>query len=829
MVQWHECKKKAHGTLLLFQMGDFFEAFYDDALILSKELDLTLTKRQDIPMSGVPVHTIDSYVDKLIQKGYRVSIAEQVEDPDQAKGLVKREVVRIITPATLLNSSLIHEKSNNYFAAVTQVGHLMGLAFLDLTTAEFQVLEFDSEKELQTEIFRLKPKEFLTSDKFNKKHPTFFDEVKKTFTVLYIIQEDWRFDYQLAYESLLSHFGVQNLDGFGLKAMMAAINAGGALLTYVRDTLLHSVSHITQIGTYSTSNYMSIDCMTQNNLELTDSIFEGGKKGTLLEVLDKTETAMGGRMLRQWIKRPLLSVTDIQMRQGAIHSFVSEPRLRSTLKRHLVQIRDLERLMMRISLSSASPRDIKSLGSSFEQIPLIKKELLKDPDPLLCSIEKGLVPLPEMTQLIKEALTDEPPLRIGDGPTFRSGYSSELDELYILNKNGKDWIRDYQLKLREETGIKTLKVGFNRAFGYFIEVSRGQAIKMPESFIRRQTLINAERYISPELKEYEMKVLNAEERIQAIEAELFQALRKKVLSYTTEVTLVAHEIAKLDCLLSLAEVAQEREYVCPNVHLGHELIIELGRHPVIEAINLRERFIANDTHMNGDSDRMLIITGPNMAGKSTYIRQTALLTIMAQMGSFIPAKGASIGIVDKVFTRIGASDNLTQGQSTFMVEMTETANILNNATSRSLVILDEIGRGTSTYDGISIAWAVAEYLLTAEGRKAKTLFATHYWELTKLEERIPGAVNYNVAVQESEDEIYFLRKIVRGGTDKSYGIHVARLAGMPTWVLSRAHEILEHLEENSNRKNAFEPKGAKLKPKLRPKRHFNDYQLALFT
>lgn len=828
MLQWHACKKQAKDALLFFRMGDFYEAFYEDAVILSRELDLVLTKRQGIPMSGVPHHTYEAYLDKLVAKGFRVAIAEQMEDPKQAKGLVKRELVRIVTPGTVINSSLIADKSNNFFASVTRVGSLFGLAVLDLTTSEFRVCEFEQEQDLRNEIHRLRPSELLFSEKFQQKQSLLIEELLQAYRPLLTGVEDWRFDHQLCYNFLTAHFQVHTLDGYGLKGKLAAINAAGALLSHLRDTLCQNITHVAELQTYSTADYLALDPITQRNLELTESRQEGSRKNTLLEILDKTNTSMGGRLLRQWIKQPLLSKQEIIRRQEAIQLLFSQPLLSKRFSELLSEVRDLERLMMKVCTAYASPRDLVALRSSFLPIPEIRSLLMRLPCELFEEMLQHIVPIPEMTNAIENALVDEPPVRLSDGKVFREGYHPELDELRSLSRDSKAWLAAYQNQLKEQTGIKTLKVGFNKMFGYYIEVSRGQAAKMPDTFQRKQTLVNAERYITPELKEYEQKVFTAEERITAIENELFTALRHHVAQFSSQVLRSAQNLARLDALNSLAEVAYHRRYVRPIVDESQVLHIEEGRHPVIETVHAGEAFIPNDTLLDNQQNRMYLITGPNMAGKSTYIRQVALITIMAHIGSFVPAKRAHIGLVDQVFTRIGASDDLSRGQSTFMVEMAETANILNNVTERSLVILDEIGRGTSTYDGISIAWAVAEYLLTAEQKTAKTLFATHYWELTKLEAQLPGAVNYNVAVRECEDQILFLRKIVRGGTDKSYGIHVARLAGMPAWVLMRARDLLTHLEANANRKTAFEPEKARKTPVKSKKFNPNDLHLPLF-
>jgi len=828
MAQWHACKKQAGSALLLFRMGDFYEAFYDDAIFLAKELELTLTTRQEIPMAGVPQHTCDTYIDRLVAKGFRVAVAEQTSDPKASKGLVKREVTRVVTPGTLVNSSLLTDNANNFFASVTQVGSVYGLAFLDLTTADFRVVEFDSEQDLLNELFRLQPSEILTSHRFNTKHSQLFDDLRHNLNLLVNTEDDWRFEHQLATDFLVSHLKVHTLDGFGLKGMVAGINASGALLHYLRDTLSLSIDHINTINTYSTSEYMTLDRMTQANLELTRSLQDGSRKHTLLSVIDHTRTPMGARLIQQWLKRPLLCVKTIQARQDAVQSFFDRGWTHDQLKASLEHVRDIERLIMKVSANYASPKDIAALRHSIEPLGQIKT-LLKEPgssSQLVQTHEKALNPLPELTGLIANALVDEPPQKLSEGRIFREGFHRDLDELREISSNSKTWLSNYQNQLSEDLDIRNLKVGFNRMFGYYIEVSKGQASKVPEYFERRQTLVNGERFITMELKEYEQKVLTAEEKIASIEQELFHQLRAEVAKFASDVIKTAQSLAIIDCLQSLAEAARLHDYKRPKIDQSQKLEIVDGRHPVIEAVHLNEKFVPNDTMMDEENERLLLITGPNMAGKSTYIRQVALIAILAQTGGFVPAQSAHIGLIDKVFTRIGASDDLSRGQSTFMVEMTETANILNNATDRSLVVLDEIGRGTSTYDGISIAWSVAEHLLTEDGRKARTLFATHYCELTKLEEKVPGAVNYNVAVHESDDSIVFLRKIVKGGTDKSYGIHVARLAGLPLTVIERAKEILEHLEENANRKSTFEP----AKPRKRSKPHpdADKFQLTFF-
>lgn len=800
MAQWHSCKKSAPEGILLFRLGDFYEAFYDDAILLSKELDLTLTKRQEIPMAGVPFHSSENYIDRLVAKGYRVAIAEQMEDPRDVKGIVKREVVRVITPGTVVNSSLLSDKANNFLASITQVGEIHGLSILDLTTADFKAMEFDSAKALADELCRLSPKEILLAEKWQKKHPELVEELKVQLRAAMTIKEDWHFDHNHACDVLLRHFRIHSLDGFGLKGMLPAINAAGAVLHYVREDLNLSIDHIKSISKELLSNYMQIDRSTQKNLELFDSGRDDRKSHTLLSVLDQTETPMGGRLLKMWLTHPLLDPEAIHGRQDAVAEFLSCSESCKEIRAHLSQIRDLERLMMRIETGYASPRDLAGLRLSLEHVQPLAALLL--PFTSIAAIRAAKEKISDVSPIVSKlqvALSDAPPLRASDGGIFRAGFHAELDALKSLQTDSHTWVANYQVKLKEETQIKTLKVGYTKAFGYYIEVSKGQAERIPGHFQRRQTLINAERFITPELKEFEHKMLHAEEKMSVLELELFHALRKETANYSSEVRKIADAVAHIDCFLSLAAVARKYHYVRPLVDRSAVFHISQGRHPVIESTLSTEAFIPNDVFLDAQDQRLYLITGPNMAGKSTFIRQAALIAILAQMGCFVPAKQAHIGIVDKVFSRIGASDDLSRGQSTFMVEMTETANILHNATDRSLVILDEIGRGTSTYDGISIAWAVAEYLLTQPGKQAKTLFATHYWELTELEKEIKGAVNYNIAVHESDRGIVFLRKVVKGGTDKSYGIHVAKLAGVPYDVLKRAEAMLKKLEKNTGR------------------------------
>ncbi|MBP7073784.1 MAG: DNA mismatch repair protein MutS [Rhabdochlamydiaceae bacterium] len=778
MVQWHACKAQAKGALLLFRLGDFYEAFEDDAVVLSKELDIVLTKRQETPMAGIPAHSADAYLDRLVSKGYRVAVAEQMEDPSQVKGqvkgIVKREVVRLLTPGSVIQSALLQDKVSNFMAAVVQVNSIFGLAVLDVTTADFRVMEFTDGSQLIDELARLNPQEVIISEKASKKL-----SLEALSIAALQVKEEWEFDHQSSLEKLIRHFGVHSLDGFGLKGMTACINAAGGLLSYATEDLNLKLPHLKKISPFQTHQFLWLDRTTQKHLELVEPLHEKGL--TLLSVLDTTVTPMGGRLLKEWLVHPLLSVKEIESRQTEVQHYFEDDKKRVALREALKNVRDLERLIMRIETGYTSPRDLVGLRYSLEPIPLIF------PEEDLSSIH----------ELIKKAVVDHPPLKLSEGGIFKEGYDQELDEIKKLKTDSQTWLASYQAQLRETLQIKTLKVGYTQAFGYYIDVSRGQSDKMPLNFQRRQTLVNAERFISPELKEFEHKIYSAEEKIGFLETKLFQELRAEITKSAEHIRRVAKKLAHLDVILSFADSARKQNYIRPLVTEKDRIEILAGRHPVIEASIEKQTFVPNDIVMDGDKEQLLVITGPNMAGKSTFIRQAALLVLMAQMGCFIPAKKAEIGVVDKIFTRIGASDDLSRGQSTFMVEMSETANILHNATSKSLVILDEIGRGTSTYDGIAIAWSVADFFLTTSGKRAKTLFATHYFELTELEKEMEGAVNYNVAVEESEKGIVFLHRIVRGGADKSYGIHVAKLAGLPSSVLKKAHEMLTKLHHNA--------------------------------
>lgn len=793
MAQWHSCKVKAKEALLLFRLGDFYEAFYEDAHTLARELNLTLTERHKVPMSGIPAHVLETHLEKLIAKGYLVAIAEQLEDPSSAKGLVKRAITRIVSPATHLESHLLKDKMNNFFASICQVNSRIGLCFLDLTTGEMFLIEVDDTQELIDEICRRSPTEILLSEKFYKKEESIFQSIKRSFPFRVTLKQEYIFDHKVAYNSLATHFKVHSLDALGLKGLVSAINAAGTLLNYMVEELNQSVSHVQSIKVDTLSSYMLIDQATMRHLDLLPRPNKE-ESLSLLEVIDHTQTPMGGRLLRNWLIHPLLSSQEIRKRLDGVEELVTS---RDKYPIDLRKIRDLERLLTRIKTKRATPRDLLALSFSLEPLPHIYKMLEERKAAIFTQMLSARVDLEPIRDKIQRAIDPSPPTKITEGGVFKPGYCEALDELRALRQNSQDYLAHYQNELRIKLNIKTLKVSYNRAFGFFIEVSRGQSDKMPLGFERRQTLVNAERYISPELKEYEDKILHAEERMIELEGKYFADLVEEIGRGADAINLIAQHIAVLDCLYSLSHLAKEGGYIRPEIEVSSVLEIVKGRHPIIEASQKGVSFIPNDTFLSPADHHLMIITGPNMAGKSTYIRQVALIVILAQMGSFVPASKARIGIVDKVFSRIGAQDDLMRGQSTFMVEMTETANILNHATARSLVILDEIGRGTSTYDGIAIAWAVAQHLLV--NTKANTLFATHYWELTKMQEEHSGVKNFFVAVQENEDGIFFLHKILQGETDKSYGIHVAKLAGLPPAVIKQAQKLLLELEKKKTK------------------------------
>jgi DNA mismatch repair protein MutS len=821
--QYQEIKRQHPGTLLFFRLGDFYELFFDDAVIGSKELEITLTARNrehgtPVPMCGMPYHSASSHIAKLVRKGYRVAICEQTEDPKKATKLVKREVVRIITPGTAIDSQLLDARENNYLAAVFGAGSGMAAAFLDLSTGEFLATQFATESAWERILEQLDcfaPREIIfpksleplfksgstpseqtnvVSGQQDASHPSssLTGGVTGSRASLNPIDE-WLFSYEHARDLLLSHFDVASLEGFGLAGHELAVAAAGAVLHYVRETQKDEAAHLTSVSYFEPNEYLILDSPTVRNLELVEAL-DGSRSRTLLGVLDETVTGMGSRLLKQWILRPSMKIGELNARLDAVEELKSALILRDRLRAELKQVSDLERLMARISLGRATPRDLVALKNSADAIPQIKEMLADATSSLLEILAESLDELPDVRDLIGASISDDPPATLADGGYIRAGYNAALDELRELAATSKSVIARIESRERARTGIASLKVKFNNVFGYFIEISKSNLKSVPEGYERKQTLSNAERYTTPELKEYEAKVLGAEERMGEVEQELFATIRQAVAVETKRVQAVAQALSMLDSLLSLAEVAARRNYCRPTLAEDDELYIRTGRHPVIESTG--ERFIPNDTFLNNSTDRLLIITGPNMGGKSVYLRQAALVSIMAQIGSFVPADEARISILDRVFTRVGASDSLARGRSTFMVEMTETANILNTATPRSLVLLDEVGRGTSTFDGLSLAWAIAEYLHDNPQHAAKTLFATHYHEMTELAKLLPGVRNYQMAVKESDGTIVFLRRVVEGSASKSYGIEVARLAGLPKSVTERAREILLNLEAN---------------------------------
>ena len=802
MKQYHNVKRQYPDAIMFFRMGDFYETFYEDAKIASRVLGIALTSRdkdsgEPVPLAGFPHHAIDTYLAKFVKAGYKVAVCEQMEDPRKAKGIVKREVIRVVTPGTVIEPNILDQKTNNYLASISKIDNKYGFAYVDLSTGEFYVTELDTPNKLLAEIERIHPAECIISEQFEKEA-----DILKTITATVnpAINKvpSWVFSYDSARSELLDHFHTITLDGFGCENILSAVSSAGALIYYLNDTQKQKVQHIRSLSTYSLDEHMILDADTQRNLELMRSLRDGSVKGTLLEVLDETLTPMGGRKMRSCILRPLIDTGQIRSRLDAVAEFHSRIVFLDEFRELLKNMNDIERLIARIGLGSANAREMLALKNSLKLIKPIKEKISTCESTMLCVLNEELEDVSDIIELIEKSIHDDPPSTLLEGNLIKDGYNEELDELRKITKSGKEWITKLQETERARTKINNLKIGYNDAFGYYIEVSKSNLHLVPDDYIRKQTLVNAERFITPELKEYESKVLNAQERISELEYEIFCQIRAKVAESTVRIQKNASIIAMLDFLSALAYVASKNNYVKPNVNDSDEIIIKDGRHPVVERFVTGEGFVPNDVYLNCDDQQMLIITGPNLSGKSTYLRQVALIALMAQMGSFVPASYASIGIVDRIFTRVGASDNLVMGRSTFLVEMNETANILNNATRRSLLILDEIGRGTSTYDGLSIAWAVAEYILDKTKIGARTLFATHYHELIELGNTHQGAKNYNVAVREWNGQITFLRKIVEGGTDQSYGIHVAQLAGLPDQVIERARKILSALEKGSN-------------------------------
>lgn len=799
MRQYQQVKAKHPDTILLFRMGDFYETFDDDAKLASKVLGITLTKRGngaagEIPLAGFPYHALDTYLPKLLKAGHRVAVCEQLEDPKFAKGIVKRDVIEVVTPGVAFSEKVLEQKQNNYLASISLPSPLatgevsIGFAFIDVSTAEFGVSEFPL-KQLVEQVGSLQPAEILVQKRD-------FDAIqsllKDKFRGLYTKVDDWVFNFDYGYELLVNHFKTQSLKGFGIEGLHGGVVAAGAVMNYLQETQKANLPHIRKITPYDVSDYIVLDGSTKRNLEITSSI-SGQADGTLFSVIDRTQTPMGGRLLKAWINRPLKKLAPIQKRLEAVKELVGNEQSRRKIREELSQIGDLERLIGKIATGRANPRELKQLKIYLSQIPTLQALL----DPLQCATLKELRarlhPLEDLVKTIGAAIEDDPPMSLADGGVIRKGYNTELDELRSIAFSGKDWIAKLQQQEKQRTGISSLKISYNNVFGYYIEITNAHKDKVPSDYIRKQTLTNAERYITPDLKEYEEKILHAEEKILALETRLFNEVRLMVAEQAIAVQENARIIAMLDCFISLADVAVEFDYACPQVDESLQIEIKAGRHPVIERLlPPGERYTPNDSKLDTETDQVLIITGPNMSGKSSYLRQVGLIVLLAQIGSFVPAKSAHIGIVDRIYTRVGASDNIASGESTFLVEMHEAANIVNTATERSLILLDEIGRGTSTFDGISIAWALTEYL--HERIRAKTLFATHYHELNELAEIFSRIKNYKVDVREYADKVIFLHKVLPGFADHSYGIQVAQMAGLPEEVTDRAKKILKNLE-----------------------------------
>ncbi|RJP74214.1 MAG: DNA mismatch repair protein MutS [Ignavibacteriales bacterium] len=797
MNQYHKIKEKQPDTILLFRVGDFFETFEEDAKTASKVLGITLTRRAngsagDVPLAGFPFHAIDTYLPKLVRSGYRVAVCEQMENPKFVKGIVKREVIEVVTPGVALNDKLLDHKKNNYLASIYIKDNLTGISFCDISTGEYFTYE-TAVTELRAQIELINPAEIL----YQKKDKEFLSDLlaKLNLNIRLSKIDDWIFNIDYSRDILIAHFRTINLKGFGIENLSAGVIAAGVVLHYLQETQKVNLTHINKIAKYNPSDYMLLDFATKRNLEITYSYQEGIREGSLISILDKTETAMGGRMLKNWISAPLRKLEPILKRQQCVEEFFTNKELRQKIQNDLREVGDLERLISKVCTGRANPREIVALKFSLQRIPAIKESLNEVKSPVLVQVNNQLLPLTKLVDKINLAITDSPPLNIADGGVIKRGFSVELDELRDLSINAKSWIANLQKSERERTGISSLKVSFNKVFGYYIEISNANKDKVPEDYIRKQTLVNGERFITPELKTYEDKILNAEEKIIELESQLFNEIRLESASEAEAIQQNARLIAMLDCYVSLAECADQYNYVKPVLDESDNIEIVDGRHPVVERImKPGEKFTPNNCHLNNTDSQIIILTGPNMAGKSVYIRQVGLIVLLAQMGSFVPAKSANIGLTDKIFTRVGASDNITAGESTFLVEMQETANILNNATAKSLILLDEIGRGTSTFDGISIAWAVTEYLHDFEKVAAKTLFATHYHELNEMATMFPHIKNFKVEVREYGDKVIFLHKVTAGGADHSYGIQVAQMAGLPEFVTNRAKQILENLE-----------------------------------
>ena len=830
MQHYLQTKEKYKDCVLFYRLGDFYEMFFDDAVNVSRELELTLTGKdcgQDerAPMCGIPYHAAENYIAKLIEKGYKVAICEQLEDPKLAKGIVKRDVIKVVTPGTVVESSLLEEKKNNYIMAIYKEGIYFGIAVCDISTGDFYATEIREEnnfEKLLDEISRYNPSE-LVINKMMLDSTEEIATIKQRFNSFISVIDAFDSDYQkIDKEFELKDAGGASLTS--LKTKLFAVSAINGLMYYIEDTQKAKMENLNQITIYSTTKYMSLDINARRNLELTERMRDKSKKGTLLWVLDKTDTSMGGRLLRRWLSDPLIDVPAINRRLEAVKELKERPMLRDDLSAALKNVYDIERLAGKISYGTANARDLVTLKNSVHQLPEIKNILKETKSEMLQGLYNSLDVLEDIYEIIEEAIVDDPPMSVKEGGLIKKGYDETIDELLDATTNGRKWLAEIEANEKQETGIKNLKIGYNKVFGYYIEVSKSFVKQVPERYIRKQTLTTGERFITEELKNMENQILGAQEKVVALEYDIFVKIRNTIEQSAKRLQSSASIVAKIDVLSSLAKVAEEMNYCMPVVDNSDVIDIKEGRHPVIEKMLPAGAFVQNDAYLDSNENRLSLITGPNMAGKSTYMRQVALITLMAQIGSFVPAREAHIGVVDKIFTRVGASDDLSMGESTFMVEMMEVSAILKNATNKSLVILDEIGRGTSTYDGLSIAWAVAEYISNKETCGAKTLFATHYHELVGLENKLDGVKNYHVAVKEKGEDVIFLRKILPGGTDESYGVHVARLAGVPKAVTKRANEILKSLERKSIIKDA--PKTKEEKAKSEGQMDLFNYKLA---
>lgn len=834
MQQYMETKKQYQDCILFYRLGDFYEMFFEDALTASKVLEITLTGKdcgleERAPMCGIPFHAVDGYLNRLVSKGYKVAICEQVEDPKLAKGIVKREVIRIVTPGTNLNTQALEESKNNYLMCIACFQNRIGVSIVDVTTGDFYMTEVESLAKLQDELYKYMPTEIICNDAFVMSGYDIEDLKSRLGMAVYTL-EPWHFDDDGCRKCLMQHFKVNTLAGLGLEDFPSGMISAGAAMQYLLETQKTDLTHINHIIPYLASRFMLLDSSTRRNLELTETLREKQKKGSLLWVLDKTKTAMGARRLRSDIEQPLINMEDINARLDAVEQLCKNTVSRDEIREYLNPIYDMERLLGKVSYKSANPRDLVAFANSMEMLPHIKTVLKEFDSKLLSQIEQEIDGLEDLYHLIKDAICDDPPVMIREGGMIRTGFDKDIDMLRTAKTDGKNWLAKLEEEDRERTGIKNLKIKYNKVFGYYFEVTNSYKDLVPEDYVRKQTLVNAERYMTPKLKELEDTILNAEDKLNTLEYDVFCKVRDDIAKELERIQKTAKAIARLDVFASLSVVAEQNHYVRPSLNEKGIIDIKDGRHPVVEKMIDHDMFVANDTYLNNGNHCIAVITGPNMAGKSTYMRQSALIVLMAQLGSFVPAKSANIGIVDRIFTRVGASDDLASGQSTFMVEMNEVANILRNATSKSLLVLDEIGRGTSTFDGLSIAWAVIEHISNKKILGAKTLFATHYHELTELEGKMNNVNNYCIAVKEKGDDIVFLRKIIKGGADRSYGIQVAKLAGVPDMVIDRAKEIAEQLSDNDITEKvqsiAVDTKGEKKKTKPV---HYDDVTMGQMT